>query len=90
LTEMGHAWRAAKRECDRSSANRIEEIALRAIPRHGVGRVSDWLGPVYFSHIVPVTEGVWHEHIHTHPNPSAHGTHRFICTPPENERSCQG
>jgi hypothetical protein len=33
---------------------------MKAIPRRGVGRVSDWLGPCFFSEVVLVEEGSAH------------------------------
>ena len=48
LKELSSMWRVAIRSNDRETADRVLQIALKAIPRR-TGRVSDWLGPDYFN-----------------------------------------
>ena len=56
LSDMSASWRQERRNKDRSSAARILQITLKAIPK-GTGRLSDWLGPKYFDEVKPIKSG---------------------------------
>ena len=56
LSDMAASWKQARRNHDREAAARILQITLKGIPK-GTGRVSDWLGPMYFNDVRPVQSG---------------------------------
>ena len=53
LRELGESWRTTFRAGERDAAARILQMTLTSIPQRR-GRVSDWLGPMYFDEVLPV------------------------------------
>ena len=53
LRELGESWRSTFRAGERDAAARILQMTLTSIPQRR-GRVSDWLGPMYFDEVLSV------------------------------------
>ena len=56
LEELAKSWRESFRVGEREVAGRILQLTLAGIPARR-GRVSDWLGPMFFNEEVPIESG---------------------------------